>query len=88
MWGSGIKVRKDFFHSNFENSLTVMLSKEGEKQQGSNRFMHHVRRGPIPHLLTQQLDLPSHSCKETVLIHEIIIPRHNVDGLQRLPENL
>lgn len=82
MWISWIKVGEKFLHQHIAHIAATLRGKERQEQQGRNRLMHHVRRRPIPHLPPQQLDIPQDRHQETILVHEVIIPWYNGDGMQ------
>ena len=50
--------------------------------------MHNVRRGPVPNIFKEQLDIFAYSGEEVVRVHERGVPRDYGDGVQRFPKNI
>ena len=81
------QIVKNLLHLYLENPPSTLLKQKRQVKQSRHRKLHHVRGRPISFLPEKQLEFSENSRKKTFLIHERIIRRNNVNGLQCFPED-
>ena len=81
------QIVKNLLHLYLENPPSTLLKQKRQVKQSCHRKLHHVRGRPISFLPEKQLEFSENSRKETFLIHERIVRRNNVNGLQCFPED-